>query len=160
MDRHTGGLRETVVPLWQFESLLCSISSMFPLANHFDLPGSKCVFGISQDFPMCAHASLSQDGFYQRGLWVDWTSSLGITPLLISKEPFCACVVREVSWLREWGIHGLLFSTWAGPSLFSQLSCYPCLRVLVHRERTQTICTGGHLSPASSPLLKDDKNSI
>ena len=36
-----------------------------------DLPGSKSVFGISRDFPRCACTSLSQDGFYGRGLWVD-----------------------------------------------------------------------------------------
>ena len=49
---------------------------------------------------------------------------VGITPLLTSKEPFCACVVGKVSWLREWGICGLLPSIWEGPSLLSQLSCY------------------------------------
>ena len=70
MDRHTGGLRERVAPSWKFESLLWGISSRFPLANHFDLPGSKSIFGVSQDFPMWVHASLRQDGFYRRGLWV------------------------------------------------------------------------------------------
>ena len=49
---------------WQFESLICGISSRFPPASHLDLPGSKSVFGISQDLPTCVHASLSQDGFY------------------------------------------------------------------------------------------------
>ena len=92
MDRHTGGLRERVAPSWQLESLLWCISPMFPLTNHFDLPGSESIFGVSQDFPMCVHTSLSQDGFYRRSLWV-----VDITPLLTSKEPFCACVVREVS---------------------------------------------------------------
>ena len=66
-----GRLRERVAPLWQFKSLIWGISSGFPLANHFNLTGSKSVFGIYQDFPMCARASLSQDGFYRRGLWVD-----------------------------------------------------------------------------------------
>ena len=42
----------------------------FPLSNHFELPSSKSIFGISKDPPMCAHASLSQDGFYQKGVWV------------------------------------------------------------------------------------------
>ena len=28
-----------------------------PLANHFDLPGSKSVFGISQDLPVYARIS-------------------------------------------------------------------------------------------------------
>ena len=70
MDTHTGGLRERIAPSWQFESLLWGISSGFPLANHFDLPGSKSVFSIAQDFPMWARASLSQDGFYRRSLRV------------------------------------------------------------------------------------------
>ena len=43
----------------------------FPLTNHFDLPGSQSLFGISQDPPMYAHASLSQDGFYRKGIWVE-----------------------------------------------------------------------------------------
>ena len=55
---------ERVTPSWLFVSLLWGIASMFPLANHFYLPGSKSVFGIAQDFSMCAGASFSQDGFY------------------------------------------------------------------------------------------------
>ena len=50
--------------------LLWAISSGFPLANHFDLPGSDSIFGISQDRPMYVHSSLIQDGFHQKGLWV------------------------------------------------------------------------------------------
>ena len=65
------------------------------MANYFDLSGSESILGISQDPPMCAHTALRQDGFYLRGLWV--VSILSITPLLNSKEPFCACVVGEVS---------------------------------------------------------------
>ena len=49
-------------PIW-------GISSSFPLANHFDLPGSQFTFGISQDSSMYVHASLSQDGFYH--IWVE-----------------------------------------------------------------------------------------
>ena len=62
VDRHTGELRERVAPLWQFESLLWGISSGFPLTNHLALSGSESAFGISQGLPMCASASLSQDG--------------------------------------------------------------------------------------------------
>ena len=64
VDRHTGRLRERVTPSWQFESLIWGISSVFPLTNHFDLPGSESIFSVSQDLPMCACASLSQDGCY------------------------------------------------------------------------------------------------
>ena len=38
-------------------------------ADHFDLLGSESMFSISQDPPMRARASLSQDGFYRRGIW-------------------------------------------------------------------------------------------
>ena len=72
MDRHRGELRVSrVVPSWQFELLSWGISSGFPLANHFDWPGSQSVGDISQDLPMCAHASLSQDEFYQKCVWVE-----------------------------------------------------------------------------------------
>ena len=57
VDRHTGRLREGVVPSWQFKSLIWGISSMFPLTNHFDLPGSKSVFGISGFSRACARIS-------------------------------------------------------------------------------------------------------
>ena len=52
------------MPSEQFALLLWDVSSGFPLANHFDLPGSESVFGISKDPLKCAHASLSQDGFH------------------------------------------------------------------------------------------------
>ena len=53
-----------IVSSSQFESLLWSISSGFPSANCFNLPGSQSIFDIFQDPPMCELASLSQDGFY------------------------------------------------------------------------------------------------
>ena len=61
----THGWTQRVVPSWiTFMGHFC-----WPLANHFDLPDSESVFGLSQDFPTCARTSLSQDGFYWRGLW-------------------------------------------------------------------------------------------
>ena len=51
-DRHTGGLREVVVPSWWLESLLWGITSGFPLASHFDLPGSESIYGTCQDSPV------------------------------------------------------------------------------------------------------------
>ena len=69
MDRHTGGLRESGALM--VELLLWGVSSGFSLANHFDLPGSESIFGISQDPPVCAHTSLSQDEFYRRGIWAE-----------------------------------------------------------------------------------------
>ena len=57
-DRYMGRLRERVAHSWQFKSLMCGISFRFPLASHFDLSGSLSIFGVSQDPPMCVHASL------------------------------------------------------------------------------------------------------
>ena len=45
--------------------------SGYPLANHSDLPGSQSIFCVSQDPPMCAQVSLSQDGSYRKGVWVE-----------------------------------------------------------------------------------------
>ena len=67
---HRRAQRKRVASSWQFKSLIWGTSSVFPLTNHFDLPGSESVFGASQDLPVCARASLSQDVVYQRGLWV------------------------------------------------------------------------------------------
>ena len=44
----------------------CCLPSMFPLVNHFDLAGSQSIVGISQDPPICVHASLSQDEFTKK----------------------------------------------------------------------------------------------
>ena len=62
-------------PRGSLDSFYGGISFWFPLANHCDLPGSRFRFGVSQDPPVCAHASLSQDGFYRKGIWVKrlWT---------------------------------------------------------------------------------------
>ena len=61
-------------PSWRLKSLTRGISSGFPLANHFDLPGSRSIFGVSQDPPMCTHLSLSQEGLYHKNLCVAWTN--------------------------------------------------------------------------------------
>jgi len=47
----------SVVRMRQFYLLSRGISSGFPSAGHFDLPGSQAVFGASQDSPGCAHSS-------------------------------------------------------------------------------------------------------
>ena len=44
VDRHTGRLSCRAAPSWQFKSLTWSISSSFPLASHFDVPGSYLVY--------------------------------------------------------------------------------------------------------------------
>ena len=60
-----------VAPWRQSELLLRGISSGFPLTSHFDLPGSQSIFGDSQDPPICVDTSLSQDGFYRKGIQVE-----------------------------------------------------------------------------------------
>ena len=64
--------RDTLItPLWKFELLLRGISPWFPLASDFDSSDSQSIFHVSQDPPLCAHASLSQDGLYRKGIWVE-----------------------------------------------------------------------------------------
>ena len=87
----------------------------------------------------CVYASLNQDGFYRRGLWV--VVSVDITPLLTSKKPFCSCAVGEVSWLSEWKVYGLLSLTLAGPSFHPCLSNHSCLGILVHRWKISNCFT-------------------
>ena len=75
VDRHLSRLGGRVP-----ESHLCrslsylyaAFSSGFPLTSHFDLPGSESMFDLPQDPSLCVHTSLSQDGFFRRGLWVAW----------------------------------------------------------------------------------------
>ena len=110
VGRHTGRLRERenhwVTPSWLFESLLWGISSGFPLANHCDLPGSQSTVGRSQDPPACVHASLSQDGFYWKGIWVE--HPLTILPFGL-QGAFSGYVWSEKS--------PDFYVVWAGPSL-------------------------------------------
>ncbi|KAM9052086.1 uncharacterized protein AAG666_001621 isoform 1-T9 [Megaptera novaeangliae] len=58
----------------------------FPLANHLALPGSESIFGISQDPPMCVCASLSQDGFQRRDLWLDINKQLAAVCRVASRH--------------------------------------------------------------------------
>ena len=91
VDRNRGKLRgrtpellsHILMAVW---IILLDISSGFPLANHFNLPDSQSIFGIFQDSSMCAHESFSLNGFYQRGLWVQYP--IKITLPLTYKEPF------------------------------------------------------------------------
>ena len=57
VDRYMGRLRERVAPSWQFESRLWGISSVFPLANHFDLPVQSPYLVYLRIFP-CVHMHL------------------------------------------------------------------------------------------------------
>ena len=111
--------------MWQLELLLWGISSWFSLANHFNLPGSQSIYGISQDPPMCAHAFLSQDGFYQRGLWVE--HPLTSLPFDLQGAFLHVC---DLGHLLTSGIRNM----WSeqGPAS-SLVSCYSHLRVSAYR---------------------------
>ena len=102
VDRHMDRLKES-------HSLMVT---WITYMGHFfwvsvDLSGSEFIFGVSQDPPICVHASLSQGGFYQRSLWV--LVSLSITPLFTSKGSSYTYVVREVISLLEWEIMRSVF---------------------------------------------------
>ena len=103
-----------VAPSWQLESLLWGISSWFPLANRLDFSGSLSIFGISQVPPMCTHASLSQDGFYRKGVWV--AHPLAWLPFGLQGAFLCIC-----------GRGGLVTSgmrnTWSRRGPASSLNC-------------------------------------
>ena len=63
----------------------------FPLASHFDLPGSQSICYVSGSFHVCAAIS-----WFLPQMCMG-RASLDITSPLTSKEPYCACVVKEVS---------------------------------------------------------------
>ena len=73
--------------------------SGLPPTNHLASPGFVPTPGLPQGPPLCAGASFSQDGFYRWGFWeVDkMYRGLVALPTLTPEEPFCKCVVLEVS---------------------------------------------------------------
>ena len=87
-----------VKALWWFELLLWGVSSRFPLASHHDclvhspnlvyLRVLLCVL-----IHLLAKLNFTEKASEQNIPWHD-------SPLA-SKEPFCTCVVGEVSWLLE-----------------------------------------------------------
>ena len=145
MQRDTQADSERVPLSWQFELLLWDISSGFPMANYIYLPGSRSISGISQDPPMWAHSSRSQDGFYLRGLWI-----VSITPLLTSKEPvYIVQSGRSSDFKKEkYGVSYLL----SGQSPASSPTC-PAINILEFQstgnESPITLPWRTYLSPAS-----------
>ena len=86
VDRNTGKVREShwVTPSWQFELLLWDISSGFPLANHFGLPGSESLFDISLDPPICACISYTGRILPKRPMGS--LASVSITPFWLPRS--------------------------------------------------------------------------
>ena len=148
VDKHMGRLRGRV-PEWRFELPLWGISSGFRLANHFDLPGSRSIFGLTQDPPMCVHTSLTKGESYQRGALS--TASLDFAPSLACKEPFlCTC---------GWG--GLLTSgrrnMWSEQGLASSLNCAAVLVLEVCSSQgmnLQSLYSGVAGGPPASCLIR------
>ena len=119
-----------VAPLWQFKSLTWGTSSGFPLASHFDFPGSESVFGLSQDPPMAVYASLSQGGFQQRGLWV------ALASLLIS--PPRSFLVRKISLiLRMRNMRSLIFYLRRSQPPLS-VAAFSSWNISIHRQGTNS----------------------
>ena len=99
--------------------------SGFPLANHF--PGSQPILGVSQDPPMYAHASLSQDGFYRKGIWVEHP----LTELFFGlQEGFLhMCGQRAPDFMKE------KYVVWTGPRLLALIVLlFSLLGVSTHRK--------------------------
>ena len=149
VDRHTGGW-ERVAPSWQFKSLIWDISSMLPLTNHFDLLGSVSIFGVSQDLPMCAGASLSQDGFCRRGLWVvsvSWHHS----PLDLQGAFLRMCSRGGLLTLRMRNMRSLIFYLGRAQPPPSIVLLLPSQSIGPQGTDSNPFAPGAHLSPASSP---------
>lgn len=74
-----GGLRKSHC-LGNLNHLYGAFLLRFPLADHFNLPGSESIFGISQDPPVCAGISTKMD--FSKEVY----GKLSIISLLTSKE--------------------------------------------------------------------------
>ena len=153
VGRHTGRLKERAVPSQQFQSLIWGSSSVFPLSNHFALPGSGSTFGVSQDLPMCARASLSQDGFHRRGLWV--------SERLLASLPFWPPTSlsvhvqsrRSPDFKNEEYVASYLLSGQGPPPLSIVLLSIPVSEYRSTRNELKWFALRAHLSPASFILL-------
>ena len=65
------------------------------MASHFDLPGSESTFDVLRYLPCVYMHLLAKISSIPKRLM--GRTSVSITPVLTSKDPFCASVVREVS---------------------------------------------------------------
>ena len=69
------------------------------LDNRLAFSGLECKFGLTQGLPLCACTSFSQGGFCSQSFWEFDRMCYSLVPLpsLTPEEPFCSCVVLEVS---------------------------------------------------------------
>ena len=85
------------------------------------------MFGVSQDPPMYAHASLSQDGFYRKDIWVEHP----LTELFFGlQEAFLhMCSQRAPDFMKE------KYVVWTGPRLLALIVLlFSLLGVSTHRK--------------------------
>lgn len=61
------------VTSWRLKSLTRAFLLQVSFGQSFRLPGSRSIFGVSQD-PPCAHTCHSQEGLYHKNLCVAWTN--------------------------------------------------------------------------------------
>ena len=96
--------------------------------GRFNLPGSQTIFGISQDPPMCVNTSLSQGGFYRKGIWVEHPlaslplASLPLAPLPLNLQGTFLCMCGEGGFLT-WRMRNM----WSGQGPVSSLNCLAIL---------------------------------
>ena len=115
VDRHMSKLRGKVPESHTCGSLNHLHGHFFQVFfghDHFDLPGSQTLFGISQDPPICRQASLRQDRFYRRGLWVE---------RLLTSLPFD--LQREFLHFQKGLLTLRMRNMWSGYSQTSPLNC-------------------------------------
>ena len=162
IDTH-GQAQKRVTSSWliwdsymRYNWVIWGSSSEFPLANHLALPVSDSIFGLIQGPPLCADASLSQNGFQHRGLWEGWHYLKwgGIPSLFDFQGPFlhmCSWEASLTSRMRNmWSLYLL-----SGKDSAPPCSChYLYLGVSVHRGQIPTAQPGAHLSPVSIAILR------
>ena len=99
----------------------------FSFSSSFDLPGSQSIFDASEDPPMSAHASLSQDGSYHKGLWVDHP----LTSLPFDLQGAFLCLCGRAG-LLTWRMREM----WPGQGPASCLNC-PAILVLEFQSQPE-----------------------
>ena len=130
---------------WYFKSLIWDIFSGFPLAVILlCLVLSPYLVYLRIFLCVRTHLLVKMDSTEEAyGYNIPWHHSP-----LTSKEPFCACVVREVSWLREWEIWGMTRAQL--PPLIILLFLSWEFRSTGNEFPIALLWLGAHLPPASA----------
>lgn len=135
-----------VAPSWQFKSLIWGISYNFPLANHFDLPHSQSLSGISQDPFVCTHLLAKMDPTTKAfGQSIPWHGN----PLGLQGAFLCTCGAGKSSdFVNE------KYMVWARPASSLNHQAALILGVSVNREWISNCFTlAGEGGPSASCLI-------